>query len=111
MRDVQDITVLLKKDVPQIRRTKIHCSFTNNSSRVPANVVATYPVFTREKIISMNFTPSRERKGKMEFDLEVPPNAQIDFDLEIVSVVPPDSKRHHHHRDVHPAHLPYPSAY
>jgi hypothetical protein len=112
MRDVQDITVLLKKDVPQIRQTKIHCSFTNNSSRMPVNVVATYPVFTLEKVVSMNFTPSRERKGKMEFDLEVPPNSQIDFDLEIVTNVPPikggDRYRHH---DVHPAYLPSSGSY
>ena len=82
---IADISVLLKRDVPKIKRTTIECVFTNNSTKNSALVVASYPVPYREKILSMTCKPSRVKSGMMEFNLVIKPSKSLVFRCEIVT--------------------------
>lgn len=82
---LSDINVLLKKDVPKIKHTTIESTFTNNSAKSPAYVIASFPVPYREKILDMTCKYSRIKNGMMEFNLVIPPSKTLPFHCEITT--------------------------
>jgi hypothetical protein len=79
----KEIEVIVKKDVPKIKKTNINCTFTNNSSKSDATIIATYPV-PKGKIINMTKKYSRIKDGMMEFMLTVPPLSSETLTTQIV---------------------------
>jgi hypothetical protein len=71
--ETKNYNITLKKDVPKIKRTIIRCTFTNNSSKHSATIIATYPVPKNRKILEMTCKYARIKNGKMEFNITVPP--------------------------------------
>jgi hypothetical protein len=82
---LKSLNIVIRKDAPRIRYTTVECTFTNNSSKDAAIVVASYTLPYNEKLIEMTCKYSRIKNGKMEFNIILAPSSKKIFKCEVTS--------------------------